>query len=71
MQAINSGSTITATQSIDKIQPTGGINNSDISDIGNLVRSLQADINHIKTQLISLPPFPAGKYKLQSFKIIG
>jgi len=62
MQTINSRSTITAAQSIDKIQPTGGINNSDISDIGKLVRSLQADINHIKTQLVSLPPFPSGNY---------
>jgi len=62
MQGLNSGSTITAVQSIDRLQPTGGININDISDIGSLVRSLKADIKNIKNQLNSLPPFPLGTY---------
>jgi|APCry1669190327_1035288.scaffolds.fasta_scaffold303172_1 hypothetical protein len=60
MIAANSGA-ITAGQSIEKLQTTGGIENNDITDIGTLVMSLRADIKHIKTQLQSLPPFPAGK----------
>lgn len=49
MQGLNSGTAITAGASIDRLQPTGGINNNDISDIGSLVMSLRADIKHIKT----------------------
>jgi hypothetical protein len=48
-------------------QPTGGINSSEIPNITTLVRSLQADIKHIKTQLSNLPPFPIGKLSLLHF----
>jgi hypothetical protein len=31
-------------------------------DIGSIVKSVQADISHLKNQLQNLPPFPQGKY---------
>ena len=37
---------------------------AEVQDIGSIVRSVQADIAHLKNQLESLPPFPQGKSKI-------
>jgi hypothetical protein len=43
-------------------KPTGHITNTDVYDINVIVKSVKADIKHLKTQLEALPSFPQGKF---------
>ena len=49
--------------SADMTDPKGSINLKQATDIdlADIVRAVQADIAHIKTQLNEIAPFPKGK----------
>ena len=58
---MNSGTVgMTQGSSMMGTQKPANANNANVQDLSSIIRSVRADISHIKTQMEQLPAFPEG-----------